>query len=255
MIVARPTSAARRRVAGGAKPAVAQRGAGAVAEEGEAAARCWAAGRAARACAGRCRRHRRASMIASRAARIGEGVARQSEREALDVLGEQGLRLLLRIGPAGAGIVDRGEDRDHPERQQAEAEDDPHLEPGREARPARGLQARRRSPGPCRHARGQPSFPSRSSISGGIVFLQRVVIDRAQRIADLAAGRAPADAAFAGFGLGRLAGVSASLADLSGPGLPCRPERSKFHTPHGQSRRSSRFRPASLLELTAQPPR
>ena len=136
----------------------------------------------------------RASMIASRAARIVKELRVSAIDSRWAWTATSALRLEIGLGAIGAGIVDRGEDRDDAERQQAEAQDQQHLEPGREPRPARGDPARS-----VASLKGSASVIARERLSElpqqiehfrRNVLVERAVIDAAQRAADLAGGRA-----------------------------------------------------------------
>ena len=66
----------------------------------------------------------------------GEGIARQRQGEALGMGGERRLRRERRFGAIGVDVVERGEDRENAEREQADRQDDQHLEAGGQRFPA-----------------------------------------------------------------------------------------------------------------------
>ena len=118
----------------------------------------------------------------------GEGVARQGKGEALDVNGEQALRFDIRLFAIRPGIFDRGHHRDDAQRQQADAEDDPHLEAGRQPVPARGRSDGRfgARDGRVRH-RELTQLAEQVEHLRGDVLIEGAVIGRAQCIAHVVA--------------------------------------------------------------------
>ena len=131
-----------------------------------------------------------------------EGVARQGEGEALDVLASSACASTCALSRLARALSIEAMHRDHAQRQQAEAEDDPHLEAGRQPLPARAIRSARRRSCAARPLIAAPisrAFRAGRAFPAGCPRSARV-IGRAQRIADLAARGALAAPAFAAIG-------------------------------------------------------
>ena len=191
-ITARPTWPRAGGAAGGTKPFDRQRGRRPVAEHREAAGRVGIAaepGEGAPADAGGIAR------FDDRVARgpDGEGIARQGEGEPLRVEAQICPRLDVGLGAVRPRIVDRGGDGDDAERQQADAQDDEHLQPGGKPRPARGepvLQVAVQEGASVIAERRLTELPQQIEHFRRDVLMERSVVDRFQRVADGPGGTA-----------------------------------------------------------------